>query len=192
MGFTEAAREALAKRNKRIAFRARLKTAHPESSEWQEYPLAENGFRLVSESGLPARLELDPVPPEGRFGAESDPAERWQLFALCELWCDVYVSPTEFESQRLFDGLVTEITPRDYGLTAVALDRLHILSRTICAVAMEAEQIAITVGAPLAQADEFDDHPVGTISEEKPERFFCTCEIELSANVVCSEFRKSE
>ncbi|MEP0813317.1 MAG: hypothetical protein HRF49_01450 [bacterium] len=171
MSFTETARAALAARNKRIVFRARLKTSHPESNEWREYPLAENGFRLVRESGLPARLELDPVPPDGGFGAESDPSERWQLFAQCELWCDVYTGPAEYESQRLFDGILTEITPRDYGLPAVALDRLHILSRTVCAVAMEAEQIPIVDGAPLARAEEFDDHTFGLVMAETPDGF---------------------
>ncbi|MCD6119220.1 hypothetical protein J7K50_05220 [bacterium] len=171
MTFTEAAKTALEKRSKKVVFRVLLKTSHPESSAFEEFTLREGGFRLTREAGLPARLELSPIPPDGGFGAENDPSNRWQLFARVELWCDVYLSSESYESERLFDGIVTEIEPQNEGLYAVALDRMHILSRTVCEVNLDADTVVIADGSPLAQAAEFDQLTYGLDINITPDGF---------------------
>jgi len=171
MTFTEAAKTALEKRSKKVVFRVLLKTSHPESNTFEEFTLRDGGFRLTREAGLPARLELSPIPPEGGFGTENDPSNRWQLFARVELWCDIYYSTESFESERLFDGIVTEIEPQNEGLYAVALDRMHILSRTVCEVNLDADTVVIADGSPLAQAAEFDQFTYGLDINITPDGF---------------------
>jgi hypothetical protein len=171
MGFTVTSRNALKSRSKGVVFRLRLRTEHPESNTFAEITLAENGFRLTREIGLPAMLEFELLPPPDGFGAENDPANRVQLFARCELWCDVYSGVGVFETERLFDGIVTELTPSDGTMRGTALDRLHALARTVCAVSRDAATIAVSDGAPLAPADGFDDHTYGLDIAETPDGF---------------------
>lgn len=171
MAFTELARNALAKPEKKIVFRLKLRTEFAQSNTFQEYTLAENGFRLTRELELPAMLEFTLAPLENGIGDENDPYNRVQLFARCEFWCDVYYSASAYESERLFDGIVTELTPRDGCVSCVALDRLHILSRTVCKVEMDADTGEIEDGAPVVHAGEFDEFTYGLDIGTTPDGF---------------------
>jgi hypothetical protein len=174
MAFTELTRNALANQNKKVVFRLRLRTEFPESNTFQEFVPAENGFRLTRELELPAMLEFTLAPLENGVGVESDPSNRIQLFARCELWCDVYYGANAFESERLFDGIVTELTPDDGCVSGVALDRLHILSRTVACVEMDADTIEIDDGTPIVRSAEFDELTYGLDIGTTPDGFSLT------------------
>ncbi len=171
MALTMLSRAELAKRSKRIAIRPRIKTSHPESDTFEEFRIADGGFRLTRESGLPAMLEIEPAPPDGGFGAETDPANRFQLFARIEVWCEVFLAAGGSETERLFDGIVTEIERIDGRLKLVALDMLHVLSRTVTSVAFDASAVAIADGAPLASAPELGAFAYGLDVSETPDGF---------------------
>ncbi len=171
MALTQLVRHALAKPNKKIVFRLRFCTEFPESNTFQEFTLAENGFRLTRELELPSILEFTLAPLENRIGDESDPRNRIQLFAQCELWCDVYYGVSAYESQRLFDGIVTELTSSDGCVSGVSLDRLHILSRTVTSVATDADTVEIDDGAPIVNAAEFDEFTYGLDISVTPNGF---------------------
>ena len=171
MPLTQLTREALAKTRKRITLIARIKTSHPESGEFAEFEIAEGGIRLTREIGLPAMLEIEPVPPQGGFGAETDPANPFQLFARIEVRCEVALAGGGIESERLFDGVATEIERTDGRMRIVALDMLHVLSRTVTKVAFDAATVAIPGAAPLSPATELGGLAYGLDISETPDGF---------------------
>lgn len=171
MALTALSRAEIAKRSKRILIKPRIKTSHPESDTFEDFQIADGGIRLTREAGLPAMLEIEPVPPVGGFGAETDPSNRFQLFARIEVWCEVFLAEGGSETERLFDGIVTEIERTDGRMKIFALDMLHALSRTVTGVTFDASGVAIADGAPLVPVADLGALAYGLDIAETPDGF---------------------
>ena len=113
MGFTAAATAILGELDKSVDYAFELRTGFAGSEEWQEYPFAD--FALTHDVNAPATLKVVLLNDDLDFSDEQSTTNRTQLLAEARLSCTIGQ-----ESEMLFQGRVSELTPKDYGFTLTA------------------------------------------------------------------------
>jgi len=168
MAFTAETVEQLKAAVTLVEYTLEVRSSHPESSEWAELPLAQNGFSLIRDRKDIAATLVCRIPACSlSYFDELEPANPLALFSEIRLTGKVGGA-----TEVLFLGFIIEIREEEEHIRIFATDHCLRLIRAICAVELEGDVTAKLINQPVvALPDEFDDHTYGLDPTSTPEGF---------------------